>query len=71
MAYDIKSKLKGCMVIGYSSGLTVEVIVKDVIMDQGRTVTALVTDEDRVINWSNVCYAIPCSKLRESNAESM
>lgn len=64
MAYDIKSKLKGGLLVHMVNDV-INVEIKDVLVDQAGMVHTLITDDNRVINWDNVMFAEP---MRRQNA---
>lgn len=67
MAYDIRSKLKGGLLV-HMVNAVLNVEIKDVLVDQAGRVHTLITDENRVINWDNVMFVEP---MRRHDAESM
>ncbi len=67
MAYDLRSKLRGGLLV-HMIDQTINVEIKDVLTDTAGRVHTLVTDDNRVINWDNVLYVEP---MRRNNAQGL
>ena len=66
MAYDLKAKIKGPKIISFIDGSTLNVEVKDVVVDVGNNIHALVTTDDVVVNWSSVAVLTPMRRTSEN-----
>lgn len=66
MAYDLKGKIKGPKIISFIDGSTLSVEIKDVVVDVGNNINALVTTDDVVINWSSVAALTPIRRTSEN-----
>lgn len=66
MAYDLKGKIKGPKIISFIDGSTLSVEIKDVVVDVGNNINALVTTDEAVINWSSVAVLTPIRRTSEN-----